>query len=108
MDRGPFLWGRVVLASLVERRATVLQLLWRPLLLQAVVAGMVAGIAIILEGVRLRRAAIIRDARRRWQLIRATPLSGLAAIELLSAGPALDPLVWSQVVVPSIAIKGAW
>jgi len=104
----PILWGRVVLASLIEIRATVLQLLRRPLLLQAMVARVVAGVAIVLEGVSLRRAAIIWDTGRRWQLIGASPVNSPAAIEFFSARPTLDPLEWPQVLVPGIAIKRAW
>lgn len=96
------------MASLIEIRAAVLQLRRRPLLLQAMVARMVAGVAIVLEGVSLRRAAIIWDTRRRWQLIGASPVNSPAAIEFLGARPTLDPLEWPQVLVPGIAIKRAW
>merc|ERR1719150_579702 len=98
--------GRVALASLVHVYTTPFQLLWRPMQHQAMVARVEAGVAIVGARVGLPREAARREAGGRRQLGGTSPPHGLATIELLGAGPPLDPL-HGPFVVPRVAVEWA-
>jgi len=97
---------RVALAPLVHVCATPTQLLWRPLQLQAMEAGMVPSVAVVGARVGFTWEATGRKAGRRRQLGSAPPTRSLATIELLGTSPSLHPLQW-PLVVPSVAIERA-
>merc|ERR1719382_1831665 len=97
---------RVPLAPLVRRLAAVRQLRRGPLPHQALVARVVAGVAVVLEGVGYGRKARGREPGGGRQLRWAAPVERPATVELLLAGPTFHPLERTQVVVARRAVKG--
>merc|ERR550525_2330119 len=98
------------LAPLVRCAAAVRNLRRGPRLPQAVHAKMVARVAIVDARVRCGRQPrwwCWREARGRRQLVGAAPVRRLAAVDLLRAGPAPDPLEGIYVIVPCIAVDRA-
>merc|ERR1719436_667484 len=101
LHSGKFLRRCVALAAFLHVGATPTQLAGRPLMLQAMEARMVAGIAIVRPGIGCWWEAAW------WKLRSAASLHRLATIDFLGTGPTLDPLQ-RPFIVPSIAIEGAW
>merc|ERR1719382_1403408 len=97
----------VALAAFLHVGAAPTQFAGRPLMLQAMEARMVAGIAIVRPGIGCWWEAAWWKARGWWKLRSAASLHRLATIDFLGTGPTLDPLQ-RPFIVPSIAIEGAW